>query len=132
MSWLLSPSSATKMTPKLSKNACMPPASTRRDEHRGSGESVVSEIGKRAVGVLERIGHDGWSNGDLRRQGEQFLAVASCVRCDTAQLTLFEQMRLVLQSRNVAQVDARHRERPASIECCHRDRDELTRGREQD
>ena len=47
-------------------------------------------------------------------------------------MTLFEEVALVVQRRDVAQVDACDRERPAPIECLERDRYERTGGCEQD
>ena len=98
MSWLLSPSSATKMTPKLKRNACIRATSARRNEHRGSGQLVVGKVGERSVGLVERVRHDGGPNRDLRGERKQFLAVASGVRGDAAQLPLLEQMGLILRA----------------------------------
>src|SRR5690348_1254146 len=76
-----------------------------RYQHRRAGEAALAQIGKRLIGLRQRIGLRHRANGDRRREGEEFLAVLPRQICDRADNALFPQQ-LVGKARNVAHMDA--------------------------
>src|SRR5581483_6474649 len=139
--WLLSPCSAAKMIPRLTTNACTEHrtlagcrgASGRVDlDDSGAGEAVVGEVGERFRGAGQRVAHDRRADRDLRGEREQLGTVLAGVGGDAADLALLEQLGVVVERRDRAQVDAGDRQRPTAVERPQRHRHEIAGGCEQD
>src|SRR5580692_11162747 len=79
-------------------------------------DPVSGQVSQRAVGLVEAVR----SSGDLNRQplcqGEELGGVATGVGRDAAQIPLLEQVLVVVERRDIGQVDARDGTGTASVE----------------
>ncbi|GAA3030464.1 hypothetical protein GCM10020000_03980 [Streptomyces olivoverticillatus] len=82
------------------------PSRSVRYEHRGAGDLVRGEVGERRVGPAQRIAlyvDHRWALGDF---GEVGASVGPGVGGDAAQGAFLEEVLLIVEGRNVREVDA--------------------------
>ena len=79
-------------------------------------QAALAEVVERFVGLFESIYLDLSLDWDCRGQPQELLAVRPGVGRDRPQLPLLEQMPLVVEHRDVRQVDAGDRQRAAPVE----------------
>lgn len=94
-------------------------------QHGGSRDPVGSEVGERLVGGSECIGRSGHVDMMLCHEVEEFPPVGSGVRRDAAYLPLPEQVPLVVQFGDVAEMDAGNRKRATRVERLEGDGDQV-------
>src|ERR1019366_6215810 len=82
-----------------------PSAQRRVHQHRGPVHPVVCQVGERPVGLVERVGRGCHPQGDAGCVLEEFAAVRTGVGRHAAQRPLLEQMLLIVEHRDVRQVD---------------------------
>jgi hypothetical protein len=77
----------------------------------------VRQVSEGFVRLVEAIGHCVNSQRNSSGPSQELIAILSSVCRDAAEGSLFEQMALVIERRDVRQVDARNRQRSSPIEC---------------
>src|SRR5262245_11999982 len=103
-----------------------------RDEDCRACNAIGGKVGECGIGLVEPVGNAADTQPVFAGETKELSAVVSGVGGDAANLSLVEQVSLVVQGRDVAEVDARDRQSAAPVERGERRWDQVTDGCEQD
>ena len=101
-------------------------------QHGRTRDPVLRQVQQSLVRGRERIGHRGGAQRDLCGDAEELLAVGPGVGRDAAQLAFLEQLRGVVQRRDVTQVDTGHGEGAAPVQGTQGHRNQVAGRSEED
>ena len=94
--------------------------------------AVVGQIDERDIGLVERVRRRANRDAEPGGQLEEVVAVGPRVRRDTAELPLLEQVAVVVERRDLREVDAGEGQGAAPVEGAQGRRHELAGRREED
>ena len=101
-------------------------------QYRRPSHPPLDEIGQRAVRGVERIRRRAQLDSVFPGEGEELARVVAGVGGDRTQRALLEQVPLIVQRRDVGEVDARERQRAAPVQRRQRRQHQFADRREQD
>src|ERR1700723_4697639 len=93
-----------------------PAERSSHQQHGGAGDAAGAEIRKRAISLTQRVFRRGHLDVMLGCEVKEGPRVGAGVRRHRAQLALLEKVTLVVEHRNVAQVDSGDRQRAAAVQ----------------
>ena len=85
-------------------------------QHGSPRDPVVRKVRERIIGPFERVGTDGRTHAEPWCERQQLLTVTARVGGHAAQLALGEEVRLVVERRDLREVDAGDGEDAAAVE----------------
>ena len=88
----------------------------RHPQHGGARDASCAEIGEGIIGTAEWILRRRDGDAMASREREELAGIVAGIGGHRAQLAFEEQMPLIVQHRNVAEIDARDGQRAATVE----------------